>query len=192
MPTMGPVPASDFSFPCADYADAAFNAAHSASVSAGIYAYDRWLNLPGAGTSLATGTSSASKVQATGFGLDGVALESWGSMGSFGIDFDWVRVAAAGPNKDQACDIANGQACVEKLVFHDFADGNVGFVLATNSTTLPVASTTVVASDTGFGCAPNQDLYGAGTFFVPVSVKQAHGITVTSTLAGQYARGTGK
>ena len=153
--------------------------------------YDRWLNLPGAGTKVSAGASTADKVTAKGFGLDAVALESFGSMGTLGVNFDWVRVAAAGPNQGQACDIANGQACVEKLLFHDFSDGAVGFVLASNSTKLPVASATVAASTTKFGCAPSADQYGAASFLVPVQVDNAHGVTVVSTFGGTYARGTG-
>jgi len=40
---------------CAEYADAASDPSHSSKISASVYVYDRWLNLPAAGTTTSVG-----------------------------------------------------------------------------------------------------------------------------------------
>ncbi|HEX9602962.1 MAG TPA: Ig-like domain-containing protein [Myxococcales bacterium] len=181
----GTTPGSD----CAEYADAAFNASHSSSISAPVFAYDRWLNLPAAGTSSSMGSPTSSKLTTTGFGF-GTLLESWGSMGVLGFDFDWVRVSAA--DNTLACSAATSP-CIEKLVFGNFVAPAIGSILITNTTTVPTASDPLGAGS--FGCPPNPpllDSYGNASFLIDVTVTNAHGVKATTLLAGRYARGTGK
>jgi hypothetical protein len=169
-------------FSCVDYSDGVVDANHSATMSANLYAYDYWLNFPSAGWTLSVGNLSTTKISATSAQL--LNLESWGSMGVLGFDFDWVRVAAAGPNAGQACSSANGQACVEKLLFRRFSDGHAGSITVNNTVTTPSDSTT------GFGCNPTSDQYKSLPFTVDVTIAQAHGTNVKSTLTkGTYARG---
>jgi hypothetical protein len=168
---------------CADYSDAL---GKPALIAAPIYVYDHWLNVPPGGTTVALGTSSKAAIQVGYFGL-GTLLESWGSMGELGIDFDWVRVAASGPNAGKECNIANGQACVEKLLFRSFDDGGVGQLTALNTVTIPTSP----ASTTGSGCPGNPDQFGTSTFLVDFNVTNLNGVTVSSTFQGTYARGTG-
>src|SRR5207245_8930554 len=95
----------------AEYADASPAAVHSSSFSATVFVYDRWLNLPPAATTVSVGTPSSSKLNVTTFGF-GSMLETWGSMGVLGFDFDWVRVSAA--TNTLGCSAARSP-CVEKL-----------------------------------------------------------------------------
>jgi hypothetical protein len=180
----GTTPGSD----CAEYADAAFNASHSSSISAPVFVYDRWLNLPAAGTSTVPGSPSVAKLTAKTFGF-GNLLESWGSMGVLGVDFDWVRVSAA--NNTLACSAATSP-CIEKLVFGSFVAPAVGAILVTNTTTVPLASDPLGAGS--FGCPPPSppDAYGNAGFLFDVTVTSAHGVKATSLFSGRYARGTGK
>jgi hypothetical protein len=184
-PAGGATPASDFTPGCADYSDA-IGVGHQALITAPVYVYDHWLNLPSGGTTVKAGSTSKQAITAAYFG-PGALLESWGSMGTLGIDFDWVRVAASGPNAGKECNIANGQACVEKLLFRDFADGGVGQVTALNGVTAP----TTPASTTGYGCAPNQDQFGSLSFLLDIDVGNLNGVTVSSIFTGTYAHGTG-
>jgi len=105
-------------------------------ISASVYVYDRWLNLPAAGHHTSVGGPTSAKLTATTFGF-GTLLESWGAMESFGFDFDWVRVSAA--NNTLACSAATSP-CIEKLVFAaSWLPGSVR-ILITNTTTKPLAS----------------------------------------------------
>jgi len=192
-------PLSDFSFACADYADADFTdfsvtygPLHYAKTSVDVYAYDRWLNAPSAGTKLSLGSASVSNINGSSFGFDAM-LETWGSMGTLGLDFGWVRVSENSPNLP--CDVANGDACIEQLRFGNFSDGAAGTVVVTNTATLPKPPT-YTASDTGYGCddsdgTPRADKYGFKTFRLPVVVTSPNGVTSLTTLQGQYARGSG-
>jgi len=173
---------------CADYKDAAFNTAHSATVSAVVYAYDDWLNLPAAGTTSSMGTASVDKLTPKSFGF-GALLESWGAMGILGSGFDWVRVSAA--DNTLACSAATSP-CVEKLVFRNFVAPAIGSILITNETTRPTASDPLGAGS--FGCPPPTppDAYGFAGFFIDVTVNNAHSVAATTLLSGRYARGTGQ
>jgi hypothetical protein len=195
-------PASDFSFACADYADADFTAGtaaapnpagplHYGKISVDVYAYDQWLNVPSAGTNVSVGTASASQITGTSFGF-GTVPESWGSMGTLGVDFDWVRVSAASPNLP--CDIANGSACIEQLRFGNFSDGVAGTVIATNTAKLPTPP--YAPSGTKYGCddsdgTPRADQYGFRTFLLPLELTSPAGTKTVTNLQGQYARGSG-
>jgi hypothetical protein len=187
-PAGGVSPATDFTLPCADYADTS-GAGHDSLITAPVYVYDTWLNVPPAGTSAGVGSANTSLIQATGFGLGGSAFEAWGSMGVLGFDFVYQRVAAAGPNAGKACSIGNGQACVEKLLFQNFSDGFAGLVAVQNGVKVPATSAKQGASSTGFGCAPNADQYGFANFILGIVVNNAHGVSITSAYRGQFAHG---
>jgi len=175
---------------CAEYADAASTTNHSSSVSATVYAYDRWLNLPAAGTSSSVGSPTSAKLKVTAFGF-GSLLESWGSMGVLGVDFDWVRVSAA--NNTLGCSAATSP-CIEKLVFGSFVAPAIGSILITNTTTKPTASDPLGAGT--LGCPPAgtgvPDAYGNVSFLIDVTVTSAHSVKATTLLGGKYALGTGK
>jgi hypothetical protein len=164
---------------CADYKDA-FVLNHSSTVTAPIYVYDRWFNTPPAGFTLSVGSPSASALSASGVGLPGVALETFGS-----IDFDWVRVSAV--DKTKQCAIANGAACVERIAFRGFSTGAAGSLRVQNGTVKPTSP----VSTTGTGCDPGKDQFGFVQFQVPVSVTNAHGVIPIRFYAGLYAPGTG-
>jgi hypothetical protein len=173
---------------CAEYADAASATDHSSKISASVYVYDRWLNLPAAGTTTSVGGPTSAKLTATTFGF-GTLLESWGAMGVLGFDFDWVRVSAA--NNTLACSAATSP-CIEKLVFGSFVAPRIGSILITNTTTKPLASDPLGAGS--YGCPPNPpgpDLYGNAGFQIDVTVTSANAVKATTLLGGRYARGTG-
>ncbi len=138
------------------------------------------MNTPSAGFSVSVGSASGTGLSATALGLPGTALETFGSM-----DFDWVRVSAA--NNTKACDIANGTACVEKLVFRGFSLGGAGSMTVANSTLKPANP----VSTTGTGCAPGPDQFGSRSFQVNVTVTNAHSVITTRSYKGLYAPGTG-
>jgi hypothetical protein len=181
-------PSADFDLPCADYANAFQPGVHEALIQAPVYVYDFWLNIPNAGTNIQLGDATTKKITPTAFGF-ATYLESWGSMGILGFHFDYVRVAAAGPNAGQACTIANGQACVEKLLFRVFDDGFAGSLAVQNEVKAPVAQASRGATSTGFGCAPNVDQYGFGGFLVNVIVHNANETSATTAYSGQFAQG---
>jgi hypothetical protein len=180
-------PPPDFNLSCADYSDVASDPNHETSITAVVYEYDHWLNMPAAGTTTTVGAPSAAALKLDKFGF-GPWYESWGSMGVLGFDFDWVRVSAA--DNTQPCSAATSP-CVEKLVFRRFLDGFAGTIMVTNTLKTPTASDPLGASSTGFGCAPTPDQYGTAGFLVPIDVLNAHAVDVGSTVSGTYARGTG-
>jgi hypothetical protein len=187
-PAGGAAPGSDFTLPCADYTNASLPGVHESLIAAPVYVYDSWLNIPNAGTFVDLGDVTTDKVKPKAFGL-ATYLESWGSMGVLGFTFDYVRVAAAGPNAGQACTIANGQACVEKLLFRVFDDGLAGSVAVQNQVKAPDSTASRGVSTTGFGCAPNADQYGTGGFLLNVNVHNANNTMATTAYAGQFAQG---
>jgi hypothetical protein len=187
-PNTGVVPASDFTLACADYADATVNASHNSVITAVVYVYDHWLNLPSAGATTTIGSPTVSGLKVDSFGFSTGTLETWGSMGVLGFDFDWVRVSAA--NNLQPCSAATSP-CIEQLVFGTFSDGFAGIVNVSNPAKTPLASDPKGVSSTGFGCAPTPDQYGVGSFLLPIDVVNAHSITVGGLLGGKYAKGAG-
>jgi hypothetical protein len=187
-PNTGVAPPTDFNLSCADYSDAASNANHQSTITATVYEYDHWLNMPCAGTTTSVGASNASALKVDLFGLGAPWFESWGAMGVQGFDFDWVRVSAA--DNTQPCSAATSP-CIETLVFRGFLDGFVGAITMTSSVKTPVAADPLGASTTGFGCAPTPDQYGTAGFLLPVDVLNAHAVDASSILSGTYARGKG-
>ena len=183
---------NDFNLSCADYADSAADPAHSASISAGIYAYDPFLNSPAAGATVSVQpTGPATSVALTPTGFANPTRDTWGAMGVFGQDFDYALVSAKtdASGNNLPCVIANGQACVDKLFFGDFGSGLAGKLQADNSAITPPAAAARGKSTTGFGCAPTADQYGSARFTAQVSVKQVNNVTATTPFTGLFAPG---
>jgi hypothetical protein len=191
----GTGPSTDFAaMTCADYKNSAassVNGAHSPSISANVYVYDSWLNRPAAGTTVSVGAADVAGVTATSFGF-GAELETWGAMGTLGFNFDWIRLSKADNSKP--CAQANGDACIEKLLFRDFDTGFEGSIVARNTIAIPIGTG---ASTTGFGCPEypppavpaDVDQYGNAVFNVVVTVTNAHSVVAAKAFAGRYARG---
>ena len=133
---------------------------YASSVSAGVYALDRWLNTPVTGTSLSATLSGAT----TGLTVSSNFVpetEVWGSLGFFGYDFDYVRVAetctASGcvPDPTRSCASATGatsNGCMQALLFYTFDDGQRGVATVKDGTATP-------ATPTGGACTATPEVY---------------------------------
>lgn len=158
VPTDGTAPASAFSPACADFKDAAVDGVHFPRSEASVFVYDAWLNTPVVGTKYGLGLldSDIPTVDSVTQHAFDVETESYGSMGTMGLDFDYGAVSANGG----PCTTANGTQCVFALRFRKFDSGLRGFLEFSNPTHKPTGAT--------YGCAPGPS---AGTFQLPFTVE---------------------
>jgi hypothetical protein len=181
VPAGGPAPASDFAFPCADFADSVRDGAHSPVISANVFVYDSWLNTPAGHTSyVAYDVQGGTTNPIASVGLFDES-ESWGSMGQLGLDFQYIAVSAGA--QPIACNIANGPACIDKLLFQNWDTGFRGQLLFRNRSTLPVGS----APLTDHGCAPNKTVGVNYTFDWAVQATGPNGNQSVGLFHGIYA-----
>jgi hypothetical protein len=132
---------------CVDYTDN--NAANSTTAISSAKMVDRWLNTGALGTTYGA-TLNASLTPPTLTISGGFAeQDGWGSVGLLHFNFDWVRVSAADNTK--ACAIANGSACVERLVFGDFDPGYRITATVTDTNKVP---TPTPGAGAGHACPP--------------------------------------
>jgi hypothetical protein len=180
VPTGGGAPASDFVFPCADFANSALDGLHAPNIFANVFVYDSWLNTPSAHTQyLVYDVQTGPGHPIPPIGLFDEA-ESWGSMGQLGLDFQYIPVSAGAP--PIACNFANGPACVDKLLFQSWDTGFRGQLPFRNILPLPVGS-----GPTDHGCAPNKTVGSDLSFDWAVQSTGPNGNQTIGLFHGIYA-----